>query len=226
MELILDASSTTVSTALARDGVVVWSGHWLSRNDHTRRLMPEVLKGLEATSSAPGAISSIIVALGPGPFNGLRVAVAAAKGFAIGTGATIYGIGTLEAEAARCSSDVSEVRPVLRAGKSGFATALYSRDGSEWRMQGEIQVLDEDALAELSRRGPGLCGELEPDHVARLTGGTVNMVRVHDPELTRIESLLRLGYARIAAGDFTPVARVQPVYARPPHITQPRERRT
>ncbi len=225
MELILDASSSTVSTALAEGGVVVWSGQWFSQNDHTRRLMPEVLNGLEATSSAPSDIVSIIVALGPGPFNGLRVAVAAAKGFAIGTGATVYGISTLKAEAARCSSDVLEVRPVLRVGKSGFATALYARDGSEWRAQDEIQVLDEDALAELSMQGTALCGELEPDHVERLTRATENKVRVHNPETTRTESLLRLGYARIAAGDFTPVARVQPVYARPPHITQPRERR-
>ncbi|MFW6056741.1 MAG: tRNA (adenosine(37)-N6)-threonylcarbamoyltransferase complex dimerization subunit type 1 TsaB [Chloroflexota bacterium] len=226
MELILDASSTTVSTALAKDGALIWSGQWLSQNDHTRRLMPELMQGLEATSTAPRDVTAIIVALGPGPFNGLRVAVAAAKGFAIGTGATIYGIGTLEAEAARCSPDVLEVRPVLRVGKSGFVTALYARDGFEWHMQDDIQVLDEDALAELPIGGSALCGELEPDHVERLTRAMGNRIRVHNPEMTRTESLLRLGYARIAAGGFTPVALVQPVYARPPHITQPRDRRT
>ncbi|MFW6103375.1 MAG: tRNA (adenosine(37)-N6)-threonylcarbamoyltransferase complex dimerization subunit type 1 TsaB, partial [Chloroflexota bacterium] len=207
MELILDASSPTVSTALADNGVVVWSGQWLSQNDHTRRLMPELLNGLKATSSAPEDITSIIVALGPGPFNGLRVAVAAAKGFAIGTGAIVYGINTLEAEASRCSSDVLKVRPVLRAGKSGFVTALYARDGSEWRAQDDIQVLDEDTLAELSMHGTALCGELEPDHVERLTRATGNKLRVHNPGITRTESLLRLGYARIATGDFTPAAR-------------------
>ena len=225
MELILDASSSTVSTALAKNGVLVWSGQWLSQNDHTRRLMPELLKGFEATSSHPADITSIIVALGPGPFNGLRVAVAAAKGFAIGTGAAVYGIGTLEAEAARCSSDVLEVRPVLRAGKSAFATALYARQGHEWRMQGDIEVLDEDALAEVSVKGPELCGELEPDHLERLTSATGHKARVRDPESTRTESLLYLGYRRIAAAESTQVARLQPIYSRPPHITQPRQRR-
>lgn len=225
MELILDASSPTVTTALAEEGEVVWSGQWLSQNDHTLRLMPELLKGLEATSSVPRDITAIIVALGPGPFNGLRVAIAAAKGFAIGTGATIYGIGTLEAEAARCPSDILEVRPVLRVGKSAFATAVYAKDSAKWHLRDDIQVVEEDALAELSIRGPGLCGELEPDRIERLTRATGNKVRMHNLESTRTESLLRLGYARIAAGDSTPVERVQPVYARPPHITQPRERR-
>jgi tRNA threonylcarbamoyl adenosine modification protein YeaZ len=225
VELILDASSATVVTALARDGAIIWTGSWLSQNDHTKRLMPEVMRGLEATSSAVTDITGVIVALGPGPFNGLRVAVAAAKGLAEGAGARVCGINTLEAEAARCPGTVSDVRPVLRAGKSGFATGRYARVGSAWHKEEEEHVVDEAALVDLAAQGGVLCGEIDSGLAGRLAGATAGAAIVCHGERTRVDALAQLGHERLGCGDCDALASLQPVYARPPHITVPKERR-
>jgi len=225
MELILDASSPVVAAALAHGTTVVWTGTWLSRNDHTRRLMPEVLRGLAEASSTVSDIDAITVALGPGPFNGLRVAIAAAKGLAAGTGAAVCGINTLEAEAARCPWTAGDVRPVVRAGRSAFATARYVRHGTSWLAQEGTRVVEEGELFELATQGPALCGEIDDEIARRLHQETTGRIQVCDPESTRIETLARLGYERLREGAGTGVAALQPIYARPPHITQPRERR-
>ncbi len=224
MELILDASSATVVTALAQEGTIVWTGQWLSQNDHTKRLMPEVLRGLAATGSAPSDIEAVVVALGPGPFNGLRVAVAAAKGIAVGAGAAVCGIDTLEAEAARCPPTVSTVRPVLRAGKSAYVTTRYDRDGSAWSKHEDERIVDATMLAGLASEGVPLCGEIDDALAACLQEKTAGMAQVITPHASRTETLALLGHERLLTGA-TPLATLQPLYARPPHITHPRERR-
>lgn len=185
--------------------------------------MPEVMRGLATMSSTVADITAITVALGPGPYNGLRVAVAAAKGLATGTGAAVCGINTLEAEAARCPDTVAEVRPVLHAGKSGFATARYSHNGAAWLKEVGERVVDETTLIELAKQGPPLCGEIDDGLAERLRAAGREMCT---PVITRVDALARLGYECLKGDRQTTLATLQPVYARPPHITQPRQRRT
>ncbi len=225
MELILDASSASSLAGFARNGKLEWCSPLLAPQQHTREMLPAIASGLHSVSSTYGDIQMIVVALGPGPFNGLRVAVSTAKGIATGTGAALVGIPTLHAEAQRCPTTAEVIRCIILAGRSGFATAEFAcRDGS-WIQTRETVILDVRELPHVLDPLVPLCGDLDalaaaglPEALrARLLPATVNK--------SRLEALAELGWCRYVSGEVVPAASLQPLYVRSPHITVPRERR-
>ena len=129
MELIVDASAESTVIGLAAHGELTWDVGCLDPQQHTQQLLPMVLRALEETAASFADVELIVIALGPGPFNGLRVAAATAKGIAAGTGAALVGLPTMRAEVYRCPPSLGTVRPVLRAGRTGFGTTLYTWQG-------------------------------------------------------------------------------------------------
>jgi tRNA threonylcarbamoyladenosine biosynthesis protein TsaB len=91
MILAFDTSSAACTAALF-DG----SGACVARRDevigrgHSERLVPMIAELLEG-----GSADSIIVGIGPGSFTGIRVAIAAANGLAIGWNAELHGMSSL-----------------------------------------------------------------------------------------------------------------------------------
>jgi len=226
MELVLDASSSSTLLGLARQGTLVWTSRPILPEEHTLRLVPEVLEGLQNLRSAPANIEAVTVALGPGAFNALRVSISAAKGFAAGTGAVLVGIETLLAEALRCPPQAGRVRTVLRASRAGFATAVFAWGEAGWQKIEEERFVDEATLAALTEAGTPLCGEDAAEACERL--GLLSGVRPAVAALvsrSRLQALASEGWRRYRSGDVTRAATLQPLYLRPPHITVPKDRR-
>ena len=225
MELILDASSKSTRVGVALKGLLQWSSSPLAPQEHTRQLLPAILEGMESTSTAFRELELIVVALGPGPFNGLRVAVSAAKGLAAGTGSAIAGISTLEAEAHRCLPGTGTVRPVTAAGRTTVATALFEwRDGA-WVQVEDARLVDAAELTQFVDDNAPLCGEIDDVFDTAKAAAPERALRMATGNGSRLESLAELGWKRFCAGDVASVAALQPLYARPPHITIPRDRR-
>jgi tRNA threonylcarbamoyladenosine biosynthesis protein TsaB len=225
MELILDASSKSTRVGIALKGLLQWTSDPLAPQEHTRQLLPAILKGMESTSTTFHELTLIVAALGPGPFNGLRVAVSAAKGLCAGTGAAVVGISTLEAEAHRCSPGAGTVRPVIAAGRTTVATTLFEwRDGA-WVQLEDIRLVDAAELRQFVDESSPLCGEIDDAFDATQAAAPELALHIATGSGSRLESLARLGWKRFCAGDVASVAALQPLYARPPHITMPRDRR-
>ncbi|HEY8514277.1 MAG TPA: tRNA (adenosine(37)-N6)-threonylcarbamoyltransferase complex dimerization subunit type 1 TsaB [Candidatus Binatia bacterium] len=68
--------------------------------EHGAALMPLVDEALERAGVGLEQIDAVAVSVGPGSFTGLRVALATAKGFVLGTDVRLIGVPTLEAFAA------------------------------------------------------------------------------------------------------------------------------
>jgi tRNA threonylcarbamoyl adenosine modification protein YeaZ len=225
MELIIDAASECATAGLASQGVLQWTSGPLAPRDHTRQLLPAILAGLQATSATFDDLLTIIVSLGPGPFNGLRVATSIAKGLAAGTGASVIGISTLEAEAYRCDSPTVTVRPMVCAGRTGFATALFSRQDGQWVQTEESRHLDASGLSDVVKGCECLCGDIA--EVRKSLSDVTSLAALHSVTgcKSRLEVLAALGWRRFMAGQVTSAAALQPLYTRPPHITIARDRR-
>jgi len=101
MLLAFDTSSAACTVALFEDdGACVASRDEQIGRGHAERLVPmidEVLAGRKA--------SHILVGVGPGSFTGIRVAIAAAHGLAIGWKADLKGMSSLALLAARATAD-------------------------------------------------------------------------------------------------------------------------
>jgi tRNA threonylcarbamoyladenosine biosynthesis protein TsaB len=67
------------------------------RPAHTPQLLSLARKALQAQGASFGDVSRVGVGVGPGSFTGLRVGVATARALALGTGADLVAVGSLEA---------------------------------------------------------------------------------------------------------------------------------
>jgi tRNA threonylcarbamoyl adenosine modification protein YeaZ len=94
--LALDTSSGTAVAVLV-DGVVASEFHESDTMQHAEQIGVQIRKALDTANKKSSEVTAVAVGLGPGPFTGLRVGIAAAKMFAEGAGVPIYGVGSLDA---------------------------------------------------------------------------------------------------------------------------------
>jgi len=99
MEIAIDTSTDTATIAISCAGVACAEMTWPVGHNHTVELVPNILHLLNDSKVTLHQIDAIIVARGPGSFNGLRVGVGTAKGLAFALGIPLVGIATLEVEA-------------------------------------------------------------------------------------------------------------------------------
>jgi tRNA threonylcarbamoyl adenosine modification protein YeaZ len=198
--LAIDSATTRVVVAAgSRDGAVLDVIDWPAGYRHGETLLPAVDELLARLAIERGRLAAIVVGTGPGAFTGLRVGIATAKGIAQALDRPIIGIPTGEALLAGAPNDTVLLLP------AGPSDRLVIRRGSPARL------VAGDADAEIAPDTPLLAldlpGRAPEDALAR-------------GEAARAElgaSLLRLGAARLAAGDTDDLARLVPDY-----VTLPR----
>jgi tRNA threonylcarbamoyl adenosine modification protein YeaZ len=79
------------------DGVVASESYDANSMQHAEQIGIQIQQVLEAANKKSSDVTAVAVGVGPGPFTGLRVGIAAAKMFAEGVSAPIYGVGSLDA---------------------------------------------------------------------------------------------------------------------------------
>ena len=98
MIIAIDAASTDLSVALAEpDGTLLADDAWSSAQRQSAELLPRLLALLAGSGRPLGAATAVAVGTGPGSFTGLRVAMALAKGLAIGLARPAVGVPSLRA---------------------------------------------------------------------------------------------------------------------------------
>lgn len=98
--LCIDTSAGTTVAVL--DGDQVASEFNFDENMmHAERIGDAINQALSAAKISPSQVASVVVGLGPAPYTGLRIGIAAAAMFAEAVGAKIYGVGSLDAIARR-----------------------------------------------------------------------------------------------------------------------------
>jgi tRNA threonylcarbamoyl adenosine modification protein YeaZ len=94
--LALDTSQGT-SVAVLIDGVVAAEATDSNPMRHAENIGTLMARCIEQAGVKPSEITDVAVGVGPGPFTGLRVGIAAAKMFAAGSKAKLHGVGSLDA---------------------------------------------------------------------------------------------------------------------------------
>ena len=100
MLLAFDTSSAACTAALFDGGVCVAQRDELIGRGHSERLVPMIAELLDGRRA-----DRILVGVGPGSFTGIRVAIAAAHGLAIGWNAELHGMSSLALLAAGAAND-------------------------------------------------------------------------------------------------------------------------
>jgi len=150
--LAFDTATRSGSVALVGPGGVIVERTVHSDATHSERLLPAIHEVLEAADLRIGEVEGFAVGLGPGSFTGLRIALATAKGLALGTGRPLVGVPTLDALAWNVAP-ASLICPVLDARKKEVFAAIYrstgsgkvEKDAGEWSVAPE-RLMEEPLL--------------------------------------------------------------------------------
>ena len=226
MKIAIDTSTDTAGLALVQDGEILAELSWRCGQSHTTQLLPHLAHLLNQAGLDIQSADGIIVARGPGSYNGLRVGVSTAKGLAFSLGVPIVGISTLEVEAYQQAGLGLPVCPVFNAGRGEIATAIYQQQGGRWRQLASEQITTVDALCSQITAKTVFCGEFVPSIATELRRKLKQKAVVLSPaaNLRRASFLAELGLKRFKAGDYDNPATLQPFYLRGPSITKAKHR--
>ena len=198
--LAIDTATTTIVVAAGSlDGELLAEEAFEGRYRHSQELLPAIARLTERADLRLADLGGIVAGTGPGAFTGLRVGLATAKTLAHELDRPIVGVSTAEALLAAVEDATELWLP------SGPRDRVLVNRGAEPRVVRQDEpaaTADELGVAmavDLPNRAPDDAQTLGLEAVAGLGA-----------------SLLRLGAARLAAGDVDDPERLVPRYASPP----------
>jgi tRNA threonylcarbamoyl adenosine modification protein YeaZ len=224
MILAIDTATDSAGIALVKEGEVLADATWRCEQNHTIELLPHLARLLGEVKVDISSISGVIVAKGPGSFNGLRAGISTAKGLAFSLGIPIIGISSLEVVAYEHAGAGLPVCPVLNAGRGEIATAIYQRQDNRWLQLVAEHITTIDSLCSGITVKTIFCGEFIPQVASELKKRLGERAVIATTQLFQVRLLAELGKQRLEAGDYDSPTTLQPLYLRRPAITQAKHR--
>ncbi len=215
MILALDSSTAIAGLALYGPEGIAAEFTWLSHRDQTVQIMPLVQKMLDLQQTSPAQLTGVAVAIGPGSFNGLRVAVSAAKGVALSLELPIFGVSSLDVLAAEHSHLNGTLCALVEAGRGRFGAAFYRVKGGRWKRESDYLNLGLSELVERITQPTFIIGELKNAQRVELEEKLLKNAIILPPaaSLRRAGFLAELAWNRLQAGDKgDSLANLQPIY--------------
>ena len=154
--LAFETSAKAASVALLEDGKLLGESYQNTGLTHSQTLMVMAEDMLSQCGKPVADVTAAAVAAGPGSFTGVRIGVAAAKGFAWGREIPCYGVSTLEAMALSLGVYQGYVCPCMDARRSQVYNALF------YVNQGVPERVSEDRAISLAELGTELKSLKEP----------------------------------------------------------------
>ena len=154
--LAFETSAKAASAALLEDGKLLGESYQNTGLTHSQTLMVMAENLLSQCGKTVEDVTAVAVAAGPGSFTGVRIGVAAAKGFSWGREIPCYGVSTLEAMALSLGVYQGYVCPCMDARRSQVYNALF------YVNQGVPERVSEDRAISLAELGTELKSLKEP----------------------------------------------------------------
>ena len=148
--LAFETSAKAGSVALLDGDRLLGESYQNTGLTHSQTIMAMAEALIAHCGYTPQDVEAVAVAEGPGSFTGVRIGVAAAKGFAWGRELPCYGVSTLEAMALNLGAWQGYVLPVMDARRSQVYNALFRVEGGKLTRLTEDRAISlEDLAAEI-----------------------------------------------------------------------------
>jgi tRNA threonylcarbamoyladenosine biosynthesis protein TsaB len=226
--LSLDTSSPSGSVAILRDEITLGVISTRAEENYSSRIFRHVDFLLSDLTMKLEEFDLFAVSAGPGSFTGLRVGLAAAKGWAEVYGKPVVGVSALEAVAFQSRARVSVLVPALDARRGQIYFGVYRPAAGGLALDGEEFVVTPEEFAEklgalAHRDGGGKSGGFNivtPDAsvlevVSRLTSNlTVGFDGLDIVSSVLAPSIGRIAHARALRGDVSDALTLDANYVR------------
>jgi tRNA threonylcarbamoyladenosine biosynthesis protein TsaB len=196
--LAIETSTSLGSVALLEDGRAIFSEKFTAGRGHGA----ELFASLERARSLVAHCDKIAVGLGPGSYSGVRIAIASTIGLEFGLGGEVLGLSSILA------FDTS-AREYIAIGDARRHSFYFARIAEDECAEGPL-LLDAAGLENKIAAHNGL-----PVFASAAIDEFPNL-EICFPSAKRLARLAELGCGIFARGN------LEPIYLRPPHITQPR----
>ncbi|MBA7590052.1 tRNA threonylcarbamoyladenosine biosynthesis protein TsaB [subsurface metagenome] len=224
MLLAIDTSTDSASLALVQDSKTLAEATWRCGQNHSVELLPRLAELLNKAEVSLQSVSCILVAKGPGSFNGLRVGLSTAKGLAFSLDIPIIGVSSLELEACQHAENDLPICPIFNARRGEIATALYRKKDNKWQQLAAEHITTVEALDTEITEKALFCGEYVPVIAGQLKEKLKDKAVIAPDKPRRAGLMAELAKDRLKAEDYDNPATLQPLYLRRPAITQRRHR--
>ena len=218
--LAIETATPAQSVALLDEDRLLAEASYDAKGSRGGLLLPTVDHVLRKAGVAAKDLDAVAVSIGPGSFTGLRVGLATAKGLALGTGAAVVGVSTLEALAAGYEpTEAITICTLLDAYRGEVYLAVFKRRAGRLERLHADAVLAPEAVVEALANvelPAHLVGNGAARYGTQLKAALGKRVRMTESGLGAVPSaavIARLGRTQLAQGT-RPDAALVPVYLR------------
>ena len=145
--LAFETSAKAVGVALHDGNTLLAESYQNTGLTHSQTLMSMAEDLLKSCQKTPADVTHLAVAAGPGSFTGVRIGVAAAKGYAWGAEIPVYGVSTLESMALGLGVYDGHICACMDARRSQVYNAVFLADGGNLERVCEDRAISLEALA-------------------------------------------------------------------------------
>ncbi|MBQ5749540.1 MAG: tRNA (adenosine(37)-N6)-threonylcarbamoyltransferase complex dimerization subunit type 1 TsaB [Oscillospiraceae bacterium] len=216
--LAFESSAKAAGVALLEDGVLLAESFQNTALTHSRTLMQMAEDMLRNCELSANDVDAVAVAAGPGSFTGVRIGVAAAKGFAWGRELPCCGVSTLEAMVLGAAMCDGVYCACMDARREQFYNAVFAvTNGKLERMSEDRAISAEDLREELKKiektvflvgDGAALCYNLLSEGLPQL-----RLVPEHLRQ-QRASGVALMAYQRLQSGEACSADELTPNYLR------------
>ncbi len=125
-KLILDSSTKETLVGISQESNVISEKSWVSNNNESRTLLPNLKNIIESNKIEIGNISEIYIVIGPGGFSSLRIGLSTAKSMSIAKGMKIIPIPSLMVAAWDYINNFKNIVSIIKCSKTTFYLKDYS----------------------------------------------------------------------------------------------------
>ena len=204
--LALEFSSSQRSVAVlnvdAHANVLATSQVMEAASGNTMRPLGMIEAALRDAGLERDQIECLVVGLGPGSYNGIRVAISLAQGWQLASEIKLLGVSSADCVAAQSHADgrTGKVAVVIDAQRGEYYLAAYELSTRGWRVTSRLRLASADEVRARQWSGAALIG---PDVTRWFPGG--------QPVFPRATMLGHLAKGR---RDFVPAEKLEPIYLR------------
>jgi tRNA threonylcarbamoyladenosine biosynthesis protein TsaB len=211
--LNIDTATKRAGVCLSQDGKLLAMLENFEQKEHAAWLHVAVRELMTNTKTSMRDLQAVAVTAGPGSYTGLRVGMAAAKGFCYALGIPMITENTLRVMAFAASEQLPQTDllcPMIDARRMEVFTALYRRDMTEL-LPATAMVIDENSFADwLSHQRMSFFGDGSDKCKPIITAPSATFAEVG----YHVGFLGILSFLRYLQGEFTALAYSEPAYTK------------
>ena len=125
-KLILDSSTKETLVGISKESDVISEKSWVSNNNESRTLLPNIKNIIETNNIEFDNISEINIVIGPGGFSSLRIGLSIAKSMSIAKGIKIIPIPSLMVAAWDHINNFKNIISIIKCSKTTYYLKDYS----------------------------------------------------------------------------------------------------